>query len=90
MAGVFMLYIYYVLYKMLIFILVGAILIPCFLINYVRDKRNKSRKERGKRTILNNLVVIQYLSQEFEDSNNSECAICLEAFLDQQDIIILP
>uniref|UniRef100_A0A7S3J3S5 Uncharacterized protein n=1 Tax=Euplotes harpa TaxID=151035 RepID=A0A7S3J3S5_9SPIT len=44
-AGIFMLYVYYVMYKVCIFILVAIILIPCFLVSYIIESREKAKEK---------------------------------------------
>lgn len=81
-----MLYIYYVLYKVCIFILVALILIPCYLITYVKDNRARKRRNREMASLVEKLVTVKYNNSDMD----SECAICLEYYQMDDELVILP
>jgi hypothetical protein len=87
-AGIFMLYVYYVLYKICIFILVAIILIPWILTNYLIKLRQKSKRKRLRKSLISKLVKIKYWQEEWQ--GNSEWAIWLEDFTKAQEVIVLP
>ena len=59
-AGIFMLYIYYVLYKICIFILVAVILIPYFIYSLLKTAHTTSRDNKIRRQLYKKLVRKTY------------------------------
>ena len=87
-AGVFMLYVYYVLYKVCIFLLVAFILIPCFIIQYCVEIRNRNRETRRKNNLIKRLVKEKFWPEHFQ--HDAECSICMENYQKNEEVIVLP
>lgn len=87
-AGIFMLYVYYVLYKICIFILVAIILIPWFIISYINDTRNRRKDAKKMKKLISKLVTIKFKPEEHDP--DAEWTICLDYFKEEEDLIILP
>lgn len=87
-AGIFMLYVYYVLYKICIFLLVAIILIPWILTSYLVKLRQKSKRKRLRKSLISKLVKLKYSHEDLQ--GNNECAIWLEEFIKAQEVIVLP
>ena len=64
------------------------ILIPCFLISYISEARERAKERRRKRRLMRRLVKERFSS--VLHGEDKDWSICLEYFKEEQKIIVLP
>ncbi|CAI2374025.1 unnamed protein product [Moneuplotes crassus] len=70
-------------------IILGAILIPYYFINRCIQSRARTRAQRRRRRIFNRLVRKIFQSPD-DKEEETECTICLEAFVPGCKVVVLP